>query len=58
MLWQGQRQGKAEGGASTPQLFHLILYFVRIARATCPSPVLLEMSKTFLNEILTGIGTM
>ena len=37
MLWQGQRQGRAEGGASTLQLFNLLLFSVRIAKATCPS---------------------
>ena len=37
LLWQGQRQGRAEGGASTLQLFNLLLFSVRIAKATCPS---------------------
>ena len=37
LLWQGQRQGRAEGGASTLQYFSLLLFAVRIAKATCPS---------------------
>ena len=37
LLWQGQRQGRAEGGASTLQFFNLVLFTVRVAKATCPS---------------------
>ena len=37
LLWQGQRQARAEGGTSTPQFFNFVLVTVRVAKATCPS---------------------